>query len=243
MVTRFIIIYTDSPPKSLTPTPRLRTPSSPAPLLLSPLFLPSSSIPQPSRFPGCSLTYLLNLRATLWTAWVRLRKRFLYKLTLSRLLNIELWLFPLAIRTHLRRLLFVPDIMSGVHLCSLLWPLQTCCLWARLQVTSKSRNCQKVVRKIKLAYLNLETPLVCTQLTKCFSDYHYNEAYREGGGYICPAQVFKSTYIANNLYNISRFPKSYQVAYGRVLRALSLSGAWKVVITKLQKNVEMPLFS
>ena len=118
---------------------------------------------------------------------------FLYKLTLSRLLNIELWLFPLAIRTHLRRLLFVPDIMSGVHLCSLLWPLQTCCLWARLQVTSKLRNCQKVVRKIKLAYLNLETTLVCTQLTKCFSDYHYNEAYREGGGYICPAQVFKST--------------------------------------------------
>ena len=55
------------------------------------------------------------------------------------------------------------------------------------------RNCQKVVRKIKLAYLNLETTLVCTQLTKCFSDYHYNEAYREGGGYICPAQVFKST--------------------------------------------------
>ena len=50
-----------------------------------------------------------------------------------------------------------------------------------------------MVRKIKLVYLNLEPTLVCTQLTKGFSDYHYNEAYREGGGYICPAQVFKST--------------------------------------------------
>ena len=186
--------YTDSPPKSLTPTPRLRTPSSPAPLLLSPLFLPSSSIPQPSRFPGCSLTYLLNLRATLWTAWVRLRKRFSLQTHAQQ--TPKDWTMVVSfscMRTHLRRLLFVPDIMSGVHLCSLLWPLQTCCLWARLQVTSKLRNCQKVVRKIKLAYLNLETTLVCTQLTKCFSDYHYNEAYREGGGYICPAQVFKST--------------------------------------------------
>ena len=31
--------------------------------------------------------------------------------------------------------------------------------------------------------------VVCGELMEGFSDYHYNEAYRDEGGYICPAQV------------------------------------------------------
>ena len=92
---------------------------------------------------------------------------------------------------------------------------------------------------------------ICRELIQGFSDYHYNEAYREGGGYICPAQVSSSKSFNDEHKdgNISwwRFPKLAhfcQVAYGRVLRALSLSGAWKVVKMESDytiKHVQWPL--
>ena len=38
-----------------------------------------------------------------------------------------------------------------------------------------------------------------------FSDYHYNEAYRDGGGYICPAQVLSMSFNESDMiYHLSK---------------------------------------
>ena len=38
-----------------------------------------------------------------------------------------------------------------------------------------------------------------------FSDYHYNEAYRDGGGYICPAQVLSMSFNESDMIFVKMF--------------------------------------
>ena len=70
--------------------------------------------------------------------------------------------------------------------------------------------------------------VICGELMKGFSDYHYNEAYRDEGGYICPAQVPPS-HQRLSMVNFLRLPMvvfsepSPSVALGRCSSDIPIS--------------------